>query len=360
MDHRDKLLAIVQEKGPLWPSQINKELRTNVLFASAMLAEMVDQKKLKITAMKVGGSPLYYVAGQERDLEQFGSKLGAAEQNAFNILRSSKVLRDRDQEPTTRVALREIKDFAIPLEVTANGNSDLFWKYYLVADEDANSLIRAYIDRMLQPSAEKKEEPVPHPKKEVQARIGEIDSRKEEAGANAPVPVESHVPEQASELKSVKMTHLSESAVPEFSYKPAVSFSTMIDTDAEVSIGKEEEPEPEPEPEPESVAFPEGEEFFDRVKGFFDGSGIEIDSFEIIRKGTEYDFVVRLPSNVGILTYYCKAKSKAKLNDGDLSTAYVQGQIKKLPILFITVGDMTKRAEDLLSKEFRNMFVKRI
>ena len=65
MDHRESLLNIVKEKGPLLPAQINKELHTNVLFASAMLAEMVDQKKIRLTFMKVGGSPLYYCEGQE-------------------------------------------------------------------------------------------------------------------------------------------------------------------------------------------------------------------------------------------------------------------------------------------------------
>ena len=60
MDHREKLLKIVQDKGPLLPAQINRELNTNVLFASAMLSEMVDAKKLRLSSMKIGGSPLYY------------------------------------------------------------------------------------------------------------------------------------------------------------------------------------------------------------------------------------------------------------------------------------------------------------
>ncbi|MBI5397830.1 hypothetical protein HZB03_00035, partial [Candidatus Woesearchaeota archaeon] len=47
-------------------------------------------------------------------------------------------------------------------------------------------------------------------------------------------------------------------------------------------------------------------------------------------------------------------------NDGDLSSAYVQGQIKKLPVLFLTTGELSKKAEDLASREFKSMFIKRI
>lgn len=366
MDHREKLLSIVKEKGPLLPSQINKELRTNVLFASAMLSEMVQQKKLKLSSMKVGGSPLYYCDGQENSLEQFAEKLSEADRQAFTQLKSSKVLRDRDQDPHTRVALREIKDFAIPLEVNADGYSDLFWKYYLVSDGEAESLIRDYINSMEQKQAEQESAPAAEPErpKEVQATIGEVEipeaPQQEQVEVEAPaaelVPEEPQSIHPQSPVDSVTMTHLQENQVPEFAYQPAFSFSTAIDTEEQLTLEKE----PEPEPEPEAPEFPEDDEFFGKVRSFFDQSGIEIQEFENIRTGTEYDFIISLPSNVGALTYYCKAKSKSKLNEGDLSTTFVYGQMKKLPILLLTVGDLTKKAEELLESEFRNMFVKRI
>ncbi|MBW2971773.1 hypothetical protein KY359_01935 [Candidatus Woesearchaeota archaeon] len=358
MDHREKLINIVKEHGPLLPAQINKEMRTNVLFASAMLAEMVDSKKLKLSSMKVGGSPLYYCEGQEHLLERFSDRLGSQESKAFNLLKGVKVLRDRDQDPQVRVALREIKDFAVPLEVTANGYSDLFWKYYLVSDGDAQSLIKDYLNKKQQAEEVREdEEEIREPRhKEVQATFDVI-SKEPEAPSIAEETSAEQLKAPPKPVKSVTMTTLERSEVPEFSYKPTVSFSTLIDTDEKVKIEKRK---PEPEPEEESMVFPEDDEFFNRVKGFFDSSGIEIVEFGLVRKGTEYDFVIKLPSNVGVLEYYCKAKSKSKINDGDLSSAFVQGQIKKLPIIFITLGDLTKRADELLSKEFKSMFVKRI
>ncbi len=377
MDHREKLLTIVKEKGPLLPAQINREMRTNVLFASAMLAEMVGQKKLKLSAMRVGGSPLYYCAGQEKALESFAEKLHGDESAVFKALKQSRILRDRDQEPPMRVALREIRDFAIPLEVTADGKADLFWKYYLLTDDEAGSLIKDYINSK-KPQAPKshsppapepapsKQAPDPAPRPaEVQATIiQEVASEAQPASGppqesmaspevEVPTPQVSRPPEPVT---SVEVNKLSKEGVPEFSYEPAFSFSTIIDTEEKVKLEKP----PEPEPEPEGPVFPEDDEFFDKVKSFFDGSGIEILDFELIRKGSEHDFVISIPSNVGPLDYYCKAKSKARLNEGDLSTAFVYGQMKKLPILLVTVGDITKRAEELLEKEFRSMTVKRI
>ena len=341
MDHRDKILEIVKTFGPSLPSQINKELRTNVLFASAMLSEMVDQKKLHLTSMKVGGSPLYYCEGQENLLENFAKKLDEREYSTFERLKRSKILRDRDQEPLTRVALREIKDFAVALEVTANGYSDLFWKYYLVSDEEAKSLIKDYINKNVEPEAVP--EAVPE---EVQSTISDI--------AEPEVVDE----ELKKPITAVTMTKLDGAKVPEFSYEPEVSFSTMIDTDEKVKLQKK--PVQQQLTAPEPVAFPEDDDFFRKVKSFFDKSDIEIQHFSLIRKGSEYDFVITLPSNVGSLNYYCKAKAKSKINEGDLSTAFVYGQMKKLPILFVTIGDLTKRAQELLSGEFKSMFVKKI
>ncbi|MBW2997340.1 hypothetical protein KY349_03305 [Candidatus Woesearchaeota archaeon] len=366
MDNREKILAIVKEKGPLLPAQINKELRTDVLFASAMLSEMVDQKKLMLTSMKIGGSPLYYCTGQEHIVEKFAHKLTEKNYRVFELLKKSNILRDRDQDPQSRVALREIKDFAVPLEVSANSKKDLFWKFYSVSDKDAETLIKDYIN-----AKAAKQEPPKMPEKpiqkEVQATFADVKKPVQPAPAQprpAPAPPKpevqkppAHVVEAPKPVTSVKMTTLDEDEVPEFSYQTSVSFSTTIDTDEKVKIEKKKE---EPQPEVKVLEFPEDDEFFNKIRSFFNSSGIEILDFTNIRKGTEYDFIINLPSNVGSLEYYCKAKSKSKVSDGDLSTAFVYGQMKKLPILFLTMGDLTKTAKELLGKEFKSMFVKKI
>ena len=67
-----------------------------------------------------------------------------------------------------------------------------------------------------------------------------------------------------------------------------------------------------------------------------------------------------MPTAVGNVDYFCKAKNKKKCNDGDLSSAYLKGQAKKMPVLFITTGEVTKKAENMLENEFKGMILKQI
>jgi len=81
---------------------------------------------------------------------------------------------------------------------------------------------------------------------------------------------------------------------------------------------------------------------------------------KIIRKTSEAEFIIKVPSSIGNVRYYCKARSKKRFNDSDLSNAYVQGEIKKLPVLFLITGELTKKAQNLLEEQFKNLTVKRI
>ena len=92
-------------------------------------------------------------------------------------------------------------------------------------------------------------------------------------------------------------------------------------------------------------------------KKYFVDKRINILNSEVIRKGKEIDMLIEVPSVVGMRQYYCKAKSKKKCNDGDLSSAYVKGSTKKLPILFLTTGDLTKKAKFMLENEFKNELI---
>ena len=55
-----------------------------------------------------------------------------------------------------------------------------------------------------------------------------------------------------------------------------------------------------------------------------------------------------------------KAKNKQKISDSDLSLLYVQAQMKKMPVLLLTTGELTKKAQDLLKTEFKTITVKKI
>ncbi len=367
MDHRDKLLQLVKEKGPLLPSQINKELNTNVLFASAMLSEMVDTKKLRLTSLKIGGSPLYYCPGQEEKLEDFSNKLNEKDSRTFSLLHEKKVMRDKDQEPLIRVSLREIKDFAVPLQVTVREKKELFWKYYLVHDDEAEKLIKDYLEKhnYLEPKKEKqteipkeqekkeekkeeiKEEKKELPKKEAQTTIQEkVQERTQETIVQHETIVQKEeVKEQENEIKEeIGNADIKEISDKDLQYSYSYSFSPAEKEKAEE---KEESPYPE-------------DEFFERIKNLFDTEGIKIEEFNLVRKGSEYDFQVVIPSPVGGLRYFCKARSKKKLNDGDVSAAFVAGQMERLPVLLIIDGEMTNKAAEMIEKDFKSMVIKNI
>jgi hypothetical protein len=130
---KERILSVLRIKGPGFPSPIASEIGLSILFTSAFLSELLSEKALKISSMHVGSSPIYFLAGQEPQLEYFAKRyLKSKEKDAFLLLQEKKILKDRDLEPAIRVALRAIKDFAIPLEK----NNELFWKYYIAKDEE--------------------------------------------------------------------------------------------------------------------------------------------------------------------------------------------------------------------------------
>ncbi len=275
-------------------------------MASAMLSELVSKNILKISHVKFGSTPLYYLPGQESRLQDFAKNLHEKEKRVYDLLMQKKILRDKIAEPVVRVALRNIKDFAVPLQVKINDNVEIFWKWYLLTNEEAAGIIKGIV---------KSDEP----KKEVKP-IQETVVKKEQEN-----PIEEKKEIKREELKKV---------VPEKEVKKEEK-KIFIDKTAE-------------------------DKFLNEVKRFFEKSNINLIEEKIVKKNSDLDLVIEVPSAVGSLIYYCKAKSKKRISDSDLSSAFVQGQLKKLPVLFLTKGELTKKAKEMLSKEFRNIKIKKI
>lgn len=297
MDNRDKILEFVKVKGPVLPVQISKEIGSNILMASAHLAELTASGRLKISTIKVGGSPLYYLPGQEAMLQKYTTNMNDKEKKAFDLLNQSKILRDSEQEPVIRVALREIKDFAIPLNVNYNNRIEIFWKWHLINNEEAEKIIKEKLQILEMPTEKGAEEKLQQETKE----------------------------QQKIEEKPVQQTQ----------------------TQLKEKIRKYKPKDKE-------------DNFLKDAMKFFEKSKISVLSTETIKKNSEIDFIVEIPSVVGNLQYYCKAKNKKRISDSDLSNAYVRGQFKKLPILVISAGDLSAKAEEILTKELNNITFKKI
>jgi hypothetical protein len=129
---KEKIISIIRNRGPSFPAQISSQVGMSILFTSAFLSELLSEKKLKISNMKVGSSPLYFIPGQENLLERFSGSLKSKEKDAFELLKEKKFLLDNQQDPAIRVALRSIKDFAFPFQK----NDKLYWRYLTVEENE--------------------------------------------------------------------------------------------------------------------------------------------------------------------------------------------------------------------------------
>ena len=128
---KEKILSILKRRGPSLPVHIAGETGLSMLFASAFLSELFSEKKIKISNMKVGNSPVYFLPEQEHLLENFSQYIKGKEKEAFLLLKEKKFLNDKEQEPAIRVALRAIKDFAIAFKK----NEEIFWRYFTEKEE---------------------------------------------------------------------------------------------------------------------------------------------------------------------------------------------------------------------------------
>ena len=300
MDAGERVIEFIGRTGPVVPVQVGKFLGVDTIFASAHLSELASRKKLLISHLKIGGgSPLYYLSQQKAELQRFSSNLSEKEQRTYELLKEKKVLRESVLSPLQQVVIRDIKDFAVPLEITFNGVKEVFWKWYLADDQEADALIR----EILMPQEQKNARPV----EEEEAKI----------------------PEHAQAARG------------EDEQEPGAEAGSSGEGDAQ---GQKRQPS--------------GDEFLDEVYGYFSKLNIKVKDEQVIRKAGDAEFVVLIPSAVGELRYFCKAKKKARINEGDLSSAFIESQSRKLPTLFLTTGKLTKKAEEMLAREFRGMQVR--
>ena len=69
-----------------------------------------------------------------------------------------------------------------------------------------------------------------------------------------------------------------------------------------------------------------------------------------MNKRSEVNFVASVNSDIGKLNFLVVARGKKKINDSDLNLAYSKGNKLKLPVIFISPGSLTKKAEKYLQE----------
>jgi len=83
MSTSEVIVNFLKSKGPSLPVHIAKQINTNLFMASVHLAELTSNGKAKVSSLKVGGSPSYFLPGQEPLLESFSDNLQEKEKKSF-------------------------------------------------------------------------------------------------------------------------------------------------------------------------------------------------------------------------------------------------------------------------------------
>ncbi len=386
---QEEILNLVRLKGPLLPSLIAKEANLSLLFAGAFLAELTETKKAIASKLKVGSSPLYYVEGQESKLQNYTKYLEPKEQTAIALLRDNKVLCDRELEPSIRVALRNTIDFAVPIKVNLKSESDLYWKWYLTANAEAELMIRQDVTNKSE--REKQLESV-----KVQAETAQVAQQAVVSAAAAesepavvlqniveaekpavkesqlavkqPKPsakraqkaLKGQTPKTESKellIDKPKKEEVQETAVEkavEDGQKQLVQKKKSKLLVKKKSVQKEIGTEPA---KPKSIDMPLeqttliADSLYEKVRNNFEKSGLTIISHNIVLPEKELDLVVKVPTVIGEVTYFCKAKKKVSSTEVDLYNTILAAQQKGLPGLFATTGKINKKAKDLLESQ---------
>jgi hypothetical protein len=304
-----KVIDIVRSKGLALPRDLMKELGGDTFIMGAVLSQLKDSGQIKLSHTKVGGSPVYYLQANLAKLQDLYKYLHDQEKKAYDLLKQKEVLKDNELTPVLRVALRNIKDFAKPVDVNINNEKILFWRWYLIPNEVAEGKIREYINNE----------------------------------------IKSHKPTEQNVIKEEKPTVIKEVPVE---IQPETK---QIDKPI-----KKEEPKDTQEILVKTEKKEDADGFLGRIKRYFEKNKIEIIDTSIIKKNKEIDFTVSVPSAAGRINFYCKARDKKRNTEGDVSTAYVKGENIRLPVLYLTTGDFTKKTLEMLKKEFKNITINKI
>lgn len=359
MTAQDYILNFLKVTGPVLPTKVANHIHENIIIASAHLSDLVSQRKVRISNLKVGGSPLYYLPGQEGSLYDFASgNINPKDHQVLENLKANLMLRENDLDTLSKVALRNLRDFAVPIQVTINNKRELFWRWHLLKDDETNRLLNRLISG---PPVQEEEPTVPAAAMapaesiakpvELQPAVTLSEEKAEnklylskavetEAGLSK---TESKVESPVNKIKEHK-TAVEQKAEHQ-TVLPEKAKKTLLKRVQEKILGNKSVPD---------TFMTAAEEQFKRWK-------IVIEEKTIIRKKAELDFIVKVPSVVGETTYFCKAKNKKRCDEKDLSTAYMEAQIKKLPLLFLYSEELNKKAQEMLKSDaFKNAVVKKI
>ena len=336
---KEKILSILKIRGPLLPIYIANEIEMTMLFASAFLSELFSDKKIKMSYMKVGSSPLYFLPGQESQLEKYSNYLKSKEKDAFILIREKRILKDSEQEPAIRVALRQIRDFAIPLRK----NNETYWRYFTIPESEF---------REEQKPIEEHEYIEPKPKvfdtkereisekiiKDIKIEDIEI-LRQEKERLEKIIKEKSDKSEEVPEEKSEKEEKLEE-IIKEKSDKPEIKEEPKKVQKKTISKKKAI---------PKKTLQKNNEKFFNQVKDFLSRESTEILNIEGFGKD-EIFLRIKSKGDEKLLVAY----NKKKIGENEIIKANKKALELDLKYIILGMGETGKKLSSLI-ESIRNL-----
>jgi hypothetical protein len=390
MVNSERVLEIVKQKGPMLPTQIVSELggtgTTNSFFVGALLSELIAINKIKVTKVKVGGSPLYYTIGQEEKLVDYLKYMHEKERIILEKLKENKILRDSELEAAQRVALNNSKDYARPLEVTLK-QKEIFWKWFLVPNQEAEMLIKKilqgssstsstnYVDSRNTLSEENQNNKVNNFNNQYnnfKTESNKTTNNDSEDSIFSNLQREKNYDENnktnySNNNNNDKTNINSNSIGNNNNFNSSNEFvnnnnnnNNNNDKERDNYARRSIDEKPVEKIQSNLSNDYSDDSFFINTKNKLKSMDIKIISSELIKKNNDAEFVISLPTAIGNITYYCYAKNKKKITDSDISLAYAKAQSKNLPLVFISTGELNKRAEDILDDELKSVKFKKI
>lgn len=303
----EDVLRAVRELGPVVPNKIKQRLgESDSMLINIYLSDLQKEGKVRTTTLQLGSSSFAYTPEQLPKLEALTEHLNEKDKRVAIQLKTQSVMRAAAQDPLTRVGLQTIKDFAKPIQVKTGEGEETFYRWYSVSSEQAQEQIRQLLGvHIPQPV---KQQPEPQPAQTPNATSTQPATLEKQPSLQ---PKSAEPPKQETKKAVEKQQPL-----------------TQIETES--AFGKQ-------------------------LTQYFTEKRITVKQFEEVRKNSEIDAIINVPTAVGEITYFCKAKSKKTSNDGDLAAAILTAKSKMLPALYLTTGTVTKKARE--NKELQEITV---
>lgn len=310
MPTEEQILRLLSYTGPSVGSQLAAKINEDSLLTSAFLADLVRRGKIKISKFKTASSPFYYLDGQEEMLIQLTIKeMNHKDRPTIVKLQENGILRDDQMTLLERVSIRKYPDLALPMQVTIEGAPLLYWRWFQVEPEEFTQVI------------EKRYNP---PVKQVEPEVEETEIEQTEPEVEETV--EEVLEETEPEVKDTVETEVEETEPVEIQQpiKPELVVKKTVKKDEKLL--------------PAAIIH-------------LEQAGCTVQRHDAVKKNREHNFKVLIPTHFGDVPYFVKIRHKKKCDEKDLSAAYMEAEVQRLPLLFLYTGTLNDKAQAIAESD---------